>query len=130
MINWRNIAENLMLTLVSVAFGILIGWQLTIKTVDTTLNQQKSIIEEAIRKETTSITNEVKTEIRKIKGKKSAPISIKIDPNINSSIAKQDTSVIKPREPREKGGFFKGLFSKEERLKRKSKRIEKRNQKN
>lgn len=124
MINWRNIAENLLLTLISVAFGVLIGWQLTIRTVDIALEQQKSIIEEAIRKETTSITNEVKTEIRKIKGKKSEPINIQIDPYIKSDIetnknSETETEIVQPEK---EAGFFKRLFNKEARLKRKKKR--------
>jgi hypothetical protein len=129
MINWRNIAENLVLTLISVTLGVLIGWQLTIRTVDAALEQQKSIIEEAIRKETTSITNEVKTEIRKIKGKKSGPISIEIDPYIKSDIETNeniDSVINQPIE--DNAGFFKRLFNKDARLKRQLQRKQKQKQ--
>ncbi len=110
MINWKNIAENLILTLISVIVGVFIGYIVSIKVANSIIENQKTTIEMAIRKETTSITNQVTTEIRKLKATKSEPINIVIDPTTKSVISSKDTSQIIVVQ--KKKGFFKRLFTK------------------
>ena len=115
MINWKNIAENLILTLISVIVGVFIGYIISINVANTIVEQQKSTIEMAIKKETTSITNQVTTEIRKLKATKSEPINIVIDPATKSVISNRDTSKIIVVQKRK--GFFKRLFTKKQNFK-------------
>lgn len=110
----RNTIENIIIALVVFIFGSytggMIGYKASLKACERMLEIQKSTIELAIQKETTNITNQVTTEIRKIKSKKSEPINIVIDPTTKSVIQQSDTSQIIVVE--EKRGFFKRLFSK------------------
>ncbi len=112
MINWKNTAENLGIMILAATFGLIAGYLISIQSAERMLEQQKEIIELAIRKETTNITNSVTTEIRKIKGKKTDPVNINIDPNYNSEIqqsqATDSTPVAKSKGP----GFFNRLFGK------------------
>jgi hypothetical protein len=114
MINWKNTTENLGLILITgIVFGSLGlfgGFKISVQTAENMLEQQKSIIELAIKKETTAITNSVTTQIDKIKSKKSEPINIVIDPQTNSVISDRDTTQVITVE--KKKGFFKRLFKK------------------
>ena len=112
--NWKNVAENLLLVLISMSLGVIVGAFVAVKVADIVLDNQKSIIETAIKKETTAINNNVITEIRKIKSKGSEPINIIIDPNTNSVISNKDTTQVITVQ--EKKGFFKRLFSKKENI--------------
>lgn len=113
MINWKNTAENLGLVLVGVVFGAILGYKISIKTAEVLLEQQKSLIERAIDKETikNEITNEIKIEIDKIKKSDSINININQTPD-----NKQDPTniIIKKQKPEKKKGFFGRLFSKKE----------------
>lgn len=110
----RNTVENIIIALVVFIFGTLVGgyvgYQSALNSAEKILELQKTTIELAIKKETTNISNAVTTEIRKIKGKKSEPINIVIDPTTKSIISQSDTSQIITVE--QKRGFFKRLFQK------------------
>lgn len=106
-LNWKNVAENLVLILIAMTIGVLLGAFVAIKVTDIVLDNQKQIIETAIKKETTSIKNEFKNEFGKIKNKGTEPINIIIDPNSNSVIQKDS---VKESGPEEKDGFFKRIF--------------------
>lgn len=112
MINWKNTAENLGLSLISIIVGVVIGYKVSVTTAEKMLHKQKELIELAIKKETTSINNSVTTEISKVKSRKSEPINIVIDPTTNSAISNKDSVQFVPVE--EKEGFFKRLFSKKQ----------------
>lgn len=106
-INWKNTTENLAIILVSVLIGVFIGYKVSIVSSERMLESQKALIEQAIKKETTAIYNEVNTEIKKIKSNKSGPIEVVIDPTSNSQI----NQVKKDSIPKEKTSFFKRLFN-------------------
>ncbi|NKI28269.1 hypothetical protein HCG49_17075 [Arenibacter sp. 6A1] len=111
MINWKNTAENLGLIIIAATFGLIAGYLISIQSSERMIEQQKEIIEMAIRKETTNITNSVTTEIRKIKGKKTDPVNINIDPNWNSEIHQTEQDSDSSFVPETKSpGFFKRLF--------------------
>lgn len=110
--NWKNVAENLFLILISMAFGVVVGAFVAVKVTDIVLDNQKSIIETAIKKETTAIHNTLNNEFKKIKSKKSEPINIIIDPTNNSVISSADTTQMITVE--KKKGFFKRLFTKKD----------------
>ncbi|TSE02598.1 hypothetical protein FOF46_30715, partial [Aquimarina algiphila] len=80
MINYKNLAENLMITIVVMISAMYGGYLVSISAAERMLDNQKSIIVESIRKETTSITNEFKTEIKKLKVKKDGNVDLNIDP--------------------------------------------------
>ncbi len=92
------------------AAGSMMGYYISVRTAEKMLEAQKSVIELAIRKETTSIKNEFKNEFKKIKSKKSEPINIIIDPSAASVISNKDSTQIITVE--KKKGFFKRLFTK------------------
>ncbi len=108
--NLKNTIENLILSIIIFIVGGLVGYKLSLNAVERTLDYQKDVIVEAIRKETTAINNNVTTTFDKIKSKKSEPINIIIDPTTNSVISNKDTTQIITVE--EKKGFFKRIFSK------------------
>ncbi len=113
MINWKNIAENLILTLISVIVGVSIGYIVAINAANIIVEQQKSTIELAIKKQTTSITNQVKTEIRKVKSTKADPITIVIDPSTKNKLIQQHKdSVITIAPKKNKPRFLKRIFKK------------------
>ncbi len=117
MINWKNTAENLGISIITFLSGAFTCYVLMSKTVDSTANRileaNNEVIMEAIKKETTSITNEFKTEIKKLKNRKgsvtleTSPIlENKIHVDVRDSIPKDVVEVPK------KTGFFKRLFKK------------------
>lgn len=117
-INWKNTAENLILILASVIVGVIIGYTISIQVASRMLEEQKSIIEMAIKKETTSITNQVTTEIKKIKARKNdEPINMVIEPKPVNTIEQETNmeidTLIGPTKPAKKQGFFKRLFGKD-----------------
>lgn len=114
-INWKNTAENLILVLVGVIAGVAIGYYVSIKSAEAMLENQKEIITEAIKKETTAIHNTVKTEINKVKNRKGEPININITPNTDQELkqqnnADQNVSQDSTSNPEQKRGFFRRLF--------------------
>ena len=110
MLNFKNLSENLIITVVVMVASTFAGYWISIKSAERMLDNQKSIIEEAIRQETTSITNEFKTEIKKLKVKKDGVVDLVTTPEIHSEAATvryQDAdTVIADKKP----GFFKRLF--------------------
>ncbi len=114
-INWKNTAENLILVLVSVIAGVAIGYYVSVETAETMLENQKEIIVEAIRKETTAINNTVKTEINKVKNRKGEPININITPNTDQELSQQnnkDQIILQDTtsKPEKRRGFFRRLL--------------------
>lgn len=84
--NFKNLAENLIITIVVALVSGFIGYWSSIKTNTTTIELLRPTIEEAIRKETTHISNEFKTEIKKLKAKKDSKVILETTPEVNSSI--------------------------------------------
>lgn len=116
MINWKNTAENLALILITgvlfCALGLFGGYRISIKVSETMLESQKSLIEQAIEKDNTAITNNVSTEIKKIKSKKSEPINLDLNPLMSAEISKnQEKDTVSEQQPRR--SFFKRLFTKD-----------------
>lgn len=116
MINWKNTAENLALILITgvlfCALGLCGGYFISIKSSERMVLSQKSLIEQAIEKDNTAITNNVSTEIKRIKSKKSEPIVLDLNPLINSEITqKQEQDTVSVTTP--KKSFFKRLFTKD-----------------
>ncbi|OBX20964.1 MULTISPECIES: hypothetical protein [Bizionia] len=114
-INWKNTAENLFLVLVGVVAGVAIGYYVSIMAAEAMLENQKAIITEAIKKETTAIHNTVTTEINKVKNRKGEPINIVIEPYNDNELNQQTNNEHKTSQdsipkPEKKRGFFKRLF--------------------
>ena len=113
----RNTVENIIIALVvfivGASTGGAIGYKSAVNAGEKVMMNQKSLIEDAIHKESTSITNAVTTQIDKIKSKKSEPINIVIDPSTQSIITQSDTNQIITVE--EEKGFFRRLFQKKNR---------------
>lgn len=86
-INWKNTAENLIISLISFSLGIYISNSITIKTFDTTLDNKT--INEKINKPTTEVVNNTDntTNIKKIKANKDGVVSTMLE-NKNDSKAK------------------------------------------
>ncbi len=80
-INYKNLAENLMIVVVSVLLGGTIGFFAAVKSHKLTVEQLRPTIERAIDKET--IKNEIKNEIDIHKIKKSDSLKIIFDPTNN-----------------------------------------------
>ncbi len=118
-VNWKNLVENLIIIIVVFCVGGTVGYIASTKSNETTIALLRPTIEEAIRKETTAITNQVTTQIKKIKGKKSEPVQVVITPNTKSVIenTKQKMNTVDSipfieNEPKEKKSFFRRLFKK------------------
>tara|TARA_R110002049_G_C8936073_1_gene544595 strand:- start:276 stop:626 length:351 start_codon:yes stop_codon:yes gene_type:complete len=114
MMNWKNTAENLLLVLIGIIAGVGIGYYVSITVAERMLDNQKDIIVEAIRKETTSITNEFKTEIKKLKNRKGTVV-LDVKPILENQID-QDEINTNTRDsipkPDKKKGWLGRLFSK------------------
>lgn len=111
----KNSIENLIISLVVFIVGSFvggfIGYKAAVNAGGVVIESQKSTIEKAIQKETTSITNQVTTEIKKIKNRKGEPINVVIDPNTNTVISQDSSQVVTVEK---KPGFFKRVFNKRE----------------
>lgn len=110
----KNTIENVLIILITIivsgSTGGYVGYKAAKESASSVFEQHKEIIVESIRKETTSIKNEMNTNFEKIKSNKSEPINIVIDPSTKSVINQADSSqVITVKEEK---GFFKRLFSK------------------
>lgn len=77
--NFRNLAENLIIVIVSASVGGFIGYTASTKANQQVVSQLTPTIERAIDKET--IKNEIKNEIQIDKIKKSDSIRIVMDPH-------------------------------------------------
>ena len=80
-INWKDAAQNLFISLVSIAFGAFLGYLASTKSNKSTLAAVIPTIEKAIDKET--IKNEIKNEIQIDKIKKSDSLKIVMKPDNN-----------------------------------------------
>lgn len=109
MINYKNTTENLLIVIFGVLVGGAVAYFAATQANKQTILALRPVIEEAIRKETTSITNTFKTEIKKLKARKGAAVNVSVDPVLdneaNTSIKKDSLS--------KKRGFFSRIFKKE-----------------
>lgn len=105
--DFKNVAENLAIALIGVVFGAVLTFVIITQSNKALSKQLTPIIEQAIAKETTAITNEFITEIKKLKSKDGGTVELNITPDIENDaqtiIEKNDTLPSKP-------GFFKRLF--------------------
>ncbi|WP_233860998.1 hypothetical protein [Tenacibaculum piscium] len=104
--NFKNLAENLIIVIVSALIGGSIGYVASTSANKQTIELLRPSIEEAIRKETTSITNEFKTEIKKLKNKGTGNVVLEIEPVLKTAIKQKSDSI----KPIKKKGFFKRIF--------------------
>lgn len=112
--NWKNTAENLLIVLIGVIAGVAIGYYVSVTTAKAMLDNQKEIIVEAIRKETTSILNEFDIDVKKIKNRK-GELTLDVKPIIENQINQKEVNTnIQDTipEPEEKKGWLGRLFSK------------------
>jgi apolipoprotein N-acyltransferase len=115
MINWKNTAENLGLSIITFLLGAAVGYYASTFTAEKMMAQMIPTIEKAIDKETikNEIKNDIKLNIDKIKKSDSININIHQVPENNQKpinvISSKKDSI-----PAEKKGFFKRLFSKKE----------------
>ena len=109
--NFKNLAENLIYIMLSVVVGGVIGYTASTHSNKQTILLLKPTIEQAIKKETTSILNKYETTIKKQKVKKGVS-SIDYTPKVQNVIEnKPDSLILKPKIKKRKG-FFKRLFKK------------------
>lgn len=108
--NFKNTAENLLIVIICTSLGGVIGYNASHIGNRQTIELLRPIIEQAIAKETSAITNEFKTEIAKLKSKKGSEATLVVTPQIDSEltseITKNDTI------EKEKRGIFKKIFGK------------------
>ena len=95
--NFKNLAENLIIVIVSALLGGVIGYTASLKANKQVVQQLTPTIEKAIDKET--IKNEIKNEIKIDKIKKSDSLRIVLDPTnnqkpINTIVQKCDSGSI------------------------------------
>ena len=110
--NFKNLAENLIIAIVVSLIGGFVGYTASLKTNKQAIELLRPVIEQAIIKETTSISNEFRTEIKKLKTKRGSTTTLEITPEIKSVITppiKAD-SIIAPSKKQEKRKKFLGLF--------------------
>ncbi len=84
--NFKNVTENLIITIVVALVSGTIGYWASVASNTITIELLRPTIEEAIRKETTTISNEFKTEIKKLKAKQDANVIIETTPEVTSRI--------------------------------------------
>jgi hypothetical protein len=112
--NFKNLAENLIIVLVSACVGGGIGYMASTYSNKQTIELLTPTITEAIKKETTSISNEFKTEIKKLKNKKDGTVVLDVEPIIENQIKQKnklnDTTQKSEKTPVKKDGFFKRLL--------------------
>ncbi|TLP81360.1 hypothetical protein [Maribacter sp. ACAM166] len=111
--NFKNAAENLLIALIGVVFGCILTFFIITQSNKALSKQLTPIIEQAIAKETTAITNEFITEIKKLKSRGGSTVELNITPDIKN---KAQTITTKDSLP-EKKGFFKRLFGKKDKNK-------------
>lgn len=104
-INFKNLAENLIIVIVAGLLGGYIGFKSALGGI----KAQQPIIEQAIQKNTSEISNTFQNEFKKIKNKKGESINIIIDPSTNSIISNDSTQTVTVSERK---GLFKRLFNK------------------
>lgn len=108
-VNFRALFIILLTAIVSGLLGGYIGFFSASKSALKVIDAQQIIIEMAIQKNTSEISNTFQNEFKKIKNKKGEPINIIIDPSTNSIITNDSTQVIRVEEKR---GLFKRIFGK------------------
>ena len=114
-VNWKNTAENLGISIITFISGAFTCYFVMSKTVDSTANRilkaNNEVIMEAIKKETTSITNEFKTHIKKLKNRKGS-VSLDTRPILENKIHLNPKDTLTEAAPKalRKESFFKRLF--------------------
>lgn len=115
MINFKNLAENLIIVIISAMIGGAIAYYASTKANEQTIKLLTPTIREAISRETTTIKNEIthdiKVQIDKIKKSDSLNINVTQHPNTsqkpnNKITVKQDSVKAKQN----KGKKFLGIF--------------------
>lgn len=110
-VNFRNLAENLIIVIVTtIAVGYTVN-KTTIKSMETALETQKQAIIESIKKETTKIEHNLNNTFEKKSFKKGEDINIVIDPSSNSVISNLDST--QALDVKTEKGFFKRLFKRD-----------------
>lgn len=111
--NFKNLTENLIIVIASAAIGGYIGYRASTQSNKQTIELLRPTIEEAIKKETTSISNEFKTEIKKLKNRK-GEVTLDVKPIIENQIEQNGDSIPRAQKThtKKKDGFFKRLFGK------------------
>lgn len=109
--NLKNLVENLIITIVVLITGMAGGYYFSINSAERMVESQKSLIEAAIRKETTNITNEFKTEIKKLKVKKDGTVNLAIEPKLDNKASTHINDTRVDTIPRKKT-LFKRIFGK------------------
>lgn len=121
--NFKNVAENLAIALIGVVFGAVLTFFTITQSNKALSNQLTPIIKQAIEKETTAITNEFITEIKKLKSKNGGTVELVITPEIENQAQTIKNDNTKPQKTKvqtniakdtlqQKEGFFKRLFGK------------------
>jgi len=113
--NFKNLAENLIIVLISVCVGGVVGFKASTISNKQTIELLRPTIEQAIKKETTSIKNEFKnsfkTEIKKLKAKKGSvveiPTTTTAKPDVDNTITQE---VVKDTVKTKKRKKFLGVF--------------------
>ena len=113
--NFKNLAENLIIVIVAVAVGGYVGYSASKEANKQTIVLLTPTITEAIKKETTAIKNEFNTEIKKVKNRK-GELTLDVEPIIDNQIKQKqirDTTAqdVVKQPPKEKTWFGR-LFSK------------------
>ena len=103
--NFKNLAENLIIVLISVLVGGFVGYQSSVISNKQTIQLLRPTIEQAIQKETTVISNEFQTYIRKLKNK-NGNLNFELNPNLESQIKQKTDSLIKPKKRKRFLGIF------------------------
>ncbi len=102
--NFKNLSENLKIVIVATSVGAVLGYLASTQANKQAIELLRPTIEQAIRKETTSITNEFKTEIKKLKNKKGV-LDFNVKPILESAIEQNKDSVRKKTKKK-----FLGIF--------------------
>jgi hypothetical protein len=116
--NWENSTENLVVSILAFFAGAFTCYLVMSKTVESTttliLEKNNEVIMTALKRETTSIKNEFKTEIKKLKNRK-GELTLDVKPIIENQINQKEVNTnIQDTipEPEEKKGWLGRLFSK------------------
>ncbi len=107
--NFKNLSENLIIVFVTAIASGMVGYFASTFSNKQTVKLLRPTIEQAIRKETTSISNEFRTEIKKLKAKKGGAATLEVTPNLESEIVSKDSTVIQTANQK---SWLKRIFSK------------------
>jgi len=108
--NFKNLAENLIIIIIVGILGAYIGYTASTKANKQVLEAFMPLIQEEFKKETTKIENSFKTEIKKLKTKK-GETEIRYTPDLTNILeVKKDTiTPVKTKEIKKRKKFL-GIF--------------------